>query len=218
MTRALVFVAAFALAALAAQADEIESAKRRWAESPHWPLLERILPPTFARRQLPAPQSRGAKLMMRYCVQCHNLPNPAMHEPKRWPPVVERMVFRMRGKGNLGPLMADMMAEVEAPTEDEQRTLLVYLRRYAQKPLDPKRVPEVLQPAGEPFRVACSQCHALPDPRRYTAAQWPAVVERMQENMDWMNRVVSSKRMPGEPELRIEDINAFLARYARKTR
>jgi len=216
MRRALVFAAAFALAAPAAQADEIQTAKRRWAQSPHGPLLERILPPTFARRQLPAPRSRGAKLMMRYCVQCHNLPNPAMHEPKRWPSVVERMVFRMRGKGNLGPLMADMMAEVEAPTEDEQRTLLAYLARYAQKPLDPKKIPEVLQPAGEPFRIACGQCHALPDPRRYSAAQWPAVVERMQENMDWMNRVVSSKPQPGEPQLRIEDINAFLARHARR--
>ena len=216
MRRALVFAAAFALAAPAAQADEIQTAKRRWAQSPHGPLLERILPPTFARRQLPAPRSRGAKLMMRYCVQCHNLPNPAMHEPKRWPSVVERMVFRMRGKGNLGPLMADMMAEVEAPTEDEQRTLLAYLARYAQKPLDPKKIPEVLQPAGEPFRIACGQCHALPDPRRYSAAQWPAVVERMQENMDWMNRVVSSKPQPGELQLRIEDINAFLAKYARK--
>lgn len=216
MVRALFFVAAFALAALAAQADEIATAKRRWAETPHGLLLERILPPTFARRQLPAPQSRGAKLMMRYCVQCHNLPNPAMHEPKRWPSVVERMVFRMRGKGNLGPLMADLMAEVEAPTEDEQRTLLAYLTRYAQKPLDPKRIPEVLQPAGEPFRIACSQCHALPDPRRYTAAQWPAVVERMQENMEWMNRVVGSKHQPGEPRLRMEDIKSFLARHARR--
>lgn len=216
MKRALVLVAAVALAAPAAQADEIETAKRRWAQSPHGPLLERILPPTFARRQLPAPQSRGAKLMMRYCVQCHNLPNPAMHEPKRWPSVVERMVLRMQGKGNLGPLMADMMAEVEAPPEDEQRTLLAYLTRYALKPLDPKKIPEVLQPAGEPFRIACGQCHALPDPRRYTAAQWPAVVERMQENMDWMNRVVGSKPQPGEAQLRIEDINAFLARHARR--
>ena len=216
MTRALVFVAAFALAALAAQADEIETARRRWAQSPHGALLERILPPTFARRQLPAPKSAGAKLMMRYCVQCHNLPNPAMHEPKRWPSVVDRMVFRMQGKGNLGPLMADLMAEVEAPTEDEQRTLLSYLARYAQKPLDPKKIPEVLQPAGESFRIACSQCHALPDPRRYTAAQWPAVVERMQENMEWMNRVVGSKPDPKEPQLRIEEINAFLARHARR--
>jgi len=34
--------------------------------------------------------------------------------------------------------------------------------------------------------------------------------------MDWMNRVVGSKPVPGELQLRIEDINAFLARHARK--
>ena len=151
MTRAHLLLATLALAALGAQADEIASAKRRWADSPHGPLLERILPPTFARGQLPEPRSPGAQLVLRYCVQCHNLPNPAMHDAKRWPSVLERMVFRMRGKGNLGPLMAEMMLDVEAPGEDEQRTLLAYLRRNAQKPLDPKRYPDVYSPVGESF-------------------------------------------------------------------
>jgi len=45
---------------LAVAADDIAEAKRRWAESPHGPMLERILPPTFEARQLPAPGSRGA--------------------------------------------------------------------------------------------------------------------------------------------------------------
>ena len=39
--------------------------------------------------------------------------------------------------------------------------------------------------------------------------EWPAVVARMQENMEWMNRVVASKPVQGEPQLRIEDINAI---------
>jgi hypothetical protein len=38
----------------------------------------------------------------------------------------------------------------------------------------------------------------------------------MERNMAWMNRVVGSKPVPGEPQLRIEEINAFLARHARK--
>ena len=205
-----------ALAALVARADEIDEARRRWAESPHGPMLERILPPTFERRQLPDPRSRGAQLVVRYCVQCHNLPNPAMHDAKRWPSVVERMVVRMQGKGNLGTLMAEMMAKVEAPNPAEQRVLLDYLNRHAQRPLDEANVPEVLRPSGESFRVACSQCHTLPDPKRYTAAQWPAVVERMRKNMEWMNRIVGSKPDPTEPQLRIQDINSFLARHARR--
>jgi len=43
---------------------------------------------------------------VRYCVQCHNLPNPAMHHAGKWPGIVERMVLRMHGRGNLGTLMS----------------------------------------------------------------------------------------------------------------
>jgi hypothetical protein len=41
----------------------------------------------------------------------------------------------------------------------------------------------------------------------------------MRENMEWMNRVVGSQpaldRAAGEPQLRVEEINAFLRKYAR---
>ena len=202
-----------------AAADEIDEAKKRWAESPHGPLLERILPPTFEKRRLPEPRSQGARLTVRYCVQCHNLPNPAMHNAARWPGIVDRMVLRMEGRGNLGTLMSDMMAGVKAPTVEEKRELVAYLRKYAQKPLDPRRYPDVYRPEGEAFRLACNQCHVLPDPQRHTAAEWPLVVARMQENMQWMNRVVGTKpsldRAAGEPQLRIEEINAFLEKHAR---
>ena len=56
----------------------------------------------------------------------------------------------------------------------------------------------------------------LPDPKRHTAQEWRAVVARMERNMQWMNRVVGSQPIRGEPQLRIEDINAFLAKYAKK--
>ncbi len=202
--------------AFAAAADDMEDAKRRWAESPHGPMLERILPPTFDARDLPEPGSAGAALTRRYCVQCHNLPNPAMHNAAQWPGIVDRMVQRMQGPGNLGTLMSEMMAGVSAPTEKETPTLVAYLRRHAQRPLDPRRYPDVYQPAGDAFRVACNQCHVLPDPLRHTAAEWRAVVARMQENMAWMNRVVGTKAVPGEPQLRVDEINAFLAKHARQ--
>jgi len=211
--RLLIALLAFPLFAFG---DEIAEAKKRWSESPHGPLLERILPPTFEARQLPEPKSAGAQLTMQYCVQCHNLPNPAMHHAARWRGIVDRMVPRMQGKGNMGKLMADMMAGVKSPTPDEVRNIVAYLRKHAQQPLDPKKYPEAFTAEGEPFRLACNQCHVLPDPQRYTAKEWPAVVARMQENMEWMNRVVGTRPIPGEPQLRIEDINAFLAKYARQ--
>ena len=212
--RALAIV--LVLAPLATAADEIGDAKRRWAESPHGPMLERILPPTFEARQLPEPGSAGAQLTMQYCVQCHNLPNPAMHHAAKWPTIVERMVLRMEGKGNYGKLMFEMMAGVRAPSPAETETLVAYLQRNAHKALDARRYPEAFTAAGEPFRLACNQCHVLPDPERHTAAEWPAVVSRMQENMQWMNRVVGTTPRAGEPQLRVDEINAFLARHARK--
>jgi len=209
-----IFLAAAANAQDAGQL--VQQAKRRWAESPHGPMLERILPPTFEPRQLPNAKSRGASLLVRYCVQCHNLPNPAMHQAQKWPGIVERMVLRMQGRGNLGTLMSEMMAGVRAPGEEETALLVAYLRRHAQKPLDPKRYPEVTESSGEAFRLACSQCHVLPDPKRHTAPEWRTVVARMQENMQWMNRVVASQPVPGEAQLRVEEINAFLEKYSRR--
>jgi len=212
-------VAALLLATAASAQDAVQliaQAKKRWAESPHGPLLERILPPTFELHQLPERRSRGARLLVQYCVQCHNLPNPAMHQAAKWPGIFERMVVRMRGKGNLGELMQDMMEGVEAPSVGEAEALLAYLRKHSQRPLDPKKYPAVNLPEGQSFKLACQQCHVLPDPKRHTASEWPAVVARMEKNMQWMNRVVGNQPDPTEPQLRIEEINAFLVRYARK--
>ncbi|HMH18306.1 MAG TPA: hypothetical protein VK572_09200 [Burkholderiales bacterium] len=215
---AFVFAAVFAAAPARAQdsARLVEQAKKRWSESPHGPMLERILPPTFGPRQLPQPKSRGAQLVIRYCVQCHNLPNPAMHQAEKWPGIFERMVVRMKGKGNMGELMQEMMVGVEAPSADEAETLLAYLQNQSQLPFDPKKYPAVNQPEGQSFKLACQQCHVLPDPQRHTASEWPAVVARMEKNMEWMNRVIGNRHPPDEPQLKIEEINAFLIKYARK--
>ena len=214
-----VFFFLLALLPFYCRADEIAEARKRWTESPHGPMLERLLPPTFEARQLPERRSAGAQLTVRYCVQCHNLPNPAMHHAARWPAIVERMVLRMQGRGNMGTLMSEMMAGVHAPDAAEAKTLTAYLRRHAQRPLDAQRYPEVNQPSGEAFRLACNQCHVLPDPQRHTAREWPRVVARMQQNMVWMNRVVGSQpalnQAAGEPQLRVDEINAFLQKYAR---
>jgi len=199
-----------------ALADEAAEARKRWESSPHGPMLERILPPTFRPAELPEPGSEGARLTLRYCMQCHNLANPAMHHAAKWPAIVDRMVVRMEGRGNMGALMSEMMAGVKAPLEDETRAIVSYLQKYAQTPLDAQRYPEVNRRSGEAFRLACNQCHVLPDPKRHTADEWPKVVARMQENMEWMNRVVGSQPVPGEPQLRIEEINAFLRKYARR--
>jgi len=219
LARAAALAAALTPAAAVAAdpaGQAVDAARKRWQESPHGPMLERILPPTFEPAQLPEPASRGARLTIEYCVQCHNLPNPAMHHAAKWPGIVERMVLRMRGKGNLGELMKEMMAGVKAPSDDERVVLLAYLQRHSQRPLDPRRYPEIRTDATKSFRLACQQCHTLPDPQRHTASEWESVVARMERNMLWMNRVVGSRPDPREPQLRVDEILDFLQRYAKK--
>ena len=149
-------------------------------------MLERILLPAVEPQQLPEPHADGARLMSRYCVQCHHLPSPQMRAAARWQSVVERMVWRMRGQGNMGALMKDMMASVAAPADPEVAALAAYLRKHAQCEIDPKH-PALQTGASQMYSLACSQCHALPDPQRHTAGEWPGVVKRMQMHMTWAN-------------------------------
>lgn len=198
-----------------AESPETAQARRLWAQSPHGRMLERILPPAIEPRQLPEPQSEGARLTTRYCVQCHYLPNPRMHTAERWQPVVERMVWRMQGKGNMGALMKDMMARVEAPDAAGIATLSAYLRKHAQREIDPRH-PALQTSAGQIYSLACSQCHALPDPQRHTASVWPGVVRRMQDHMAWANTIVGVAELRTNPELDTAEIIRLLQRYARR--
>jgi cytochrome c2 len=190
-------------------------AQRLWAKSPHGAMLERILPRVVEPRDLPEPASEGARLTARYCVQCHHLASPAMHTPTRWRSVVDRMVWRMRGNGNMGALMKEMMARVEAPGERQAETIVRYLQKHAQAPIDPKH-PALATKAGGIFVLACSQCHALPDPQRHTAGEWPEVVARMKQHLAWTNTIVGSPELKTVPELKTEEIVKLLQRYARR--
>jgi uncharacterized membrane protein YfcA len=197
-----------------AATPEAEEAQKAWARSPYGPMMRRILPPSIGPDALPDAASRGARLTARYCVQCHYLPNPQMHTRERWDGVVDRMVWRMRGNGNMGAVMKDMMASVKAPSDDEMQVLRRYLEANAQTEIDPSH-PALKTPAGEMFSIACSQCHALPDPQRHTARDWPRVVERMKRHMAWANTVTGAPELRTNPELKTEEIVKVLQRYAR---
>lgn len=212
-------------------ADELErlarESRERWSKSSHGPMLLRILPERMRPSQLPDAGSRGARLVSLYCVQCHNLPDPAMHDARSWPEVVRRMVPRMEGRGNLGPLMADLMLPpgsggraLAAPTPAEEADIVRYLQRHAQRGFDPAADPELAQAMqrgpGRMFADACSQCHVLPDPTQHTAEEWPKVVLRMRENLEWMTRAVGGRADPREPQLSVPEIVGFLQRYARR--
>ncbi len=222
LPRCTAVLAAAAFAAPAALAEttasdtpEIAKAKYLWSQTPHGRMLERILPPAIEPGELPEPRSEGARLTARYCVQCHYLPSPRMHTAAKWVPIVERMVWRMEGKGNLGDLMKEMMADIQAPSQRETATLARYLQKHGQQEIDPQH-PALKSTAGQMFSLACSQCHALPDPRRHSAREWPTVVERMKRHMAWTNVVVGMRELRTVPELKTEEIVRLLQHYARK--
>jgi hypothetical protein len=208
--------------------------RQHWERHPHGQWLLRILPVRLRPSELPDAHSPAARLTARYCVQCHALPAPSMHGAQRWERVVERMLPRMRGEGNQGRLMHEMMQGLAAPDAEQVRIIIGYLARHAQQPLPlgdrdrseqdrrmPSTVPgrpELTQALGTEegrmFQSACNQCHELPDPAAHRAAEWPVVVQRMQENMQWMNRVVGSSDDPREPRLDPQRITAFLQAFA----
>jgi hypothetical protein len=208
--------------------------RERWEAHPNGQWLLRILPVRMKPSDLPDAHSEAARLTARYCVQCHALPNPAMHGAQRWEGVVERMVPRMRGEGNQGRLMREMMDGIEAPDAREVGVIIGYLTRHAQQPLPlaerpglernrraPPAVPgrpdlslALASEDGRMFRAACDQCHELPDPAGHRAREWPAIIERMQANMQWMNRVVGSIDDPREPRLDTQRIITFLKEFA----
>src|SRR5262245_281830 len=194
--------------------QDVARAKYLWSQSPHGKMLERILPPAIEPAQLPEPRSAGARLTARYCVQCHYLPSPQMHSADRWKIVVERMIWRMHGNGNMGPLMKEMMDNVEAPSDKEAAILTDYLQKHGQREIDPAHAALKSEP-GQMFSLACSQCHGLPDPRRHTAREWPGVVDRMKRHMAWTNLVTGADELKTHPVLNTAEIVRFLQRHAR---
>jgi cytochrome c5 len=133
-------------------------------------------PPNITAADLPEPNSSGARLVVQYCSQCHNLPTPGMHSATDWPSIVRRMWLRMEW---LPPTLG-----VQVPTMAERFAMLDYLTANA------LRVSAANLPTGpgrETFELVCSRCHALPDPRVHSPADWPAVYSRMEQNMARMN-------------------------------
>ncbi len=87
------------------------------------------MPPAVGPAELPEPNSAGAKLVTKYCMQCHGLPSPTQHSASGWPPTVARMNMRMQWMSrNNSPM------NIQAPTEEELRTLTAYLQKHAAEP------------------------------------------------------------------------------------
>lgn len=142
------------------------------------------VPPGIDAALLPQPTSAGAALLQKYCAQCHNLPGPGRHTREEWPAVVSRMETLMQVshfyRGLLGP--------VAVPDTDERALLQGYLQHNALRALPPHPVALPMGQAERAFRTHCGDCHAAPDPRQYAAANWPSLLQRMDEHRAVMAR------------------------------
>jgi cytochrome c5 len=135
------------------------------------------LPPDWiGPGDLPQPDSRGAKLVVAYCRQCHALPTPRAHGAADWPVVVRRMWLRMEGLPE--------SLRVQVPSQSERSDIVQYLTTNALK------VATGPLPAGmgrDAFLLACNRCHAAPDPGLHSKEEWPIVLARVERNMKRMN-------------------------------
>lgn len=145
------------------------------------------VPEGIAATELPDPDSRGAGLVSRYCSQCHGLPSPSRLSADEWSSTARRMFARMEHMERMRGRMRMRMDDVSAPSADEERVMVDYLRRHALRTISADELPEADLPGAPLFARSCSRCHALPDPGLYRPDEWPAVVERMRENMRAMD-------------------------------
>ena len=135
---------------------------------------------------LPNPNSEGARLEARYCIQCHGIPSPASHNTTDWVPVLRRMVLMMERSGSMGMMGKGMMGRmhpVETPNSEEITKLLSYLQAHSLKSVTKENIPETDSKGAALFSGKCNRCHALPDPAQHTATEWPAIVSRMRQHL-----------------------------------
>jgi cytochrome c5 len=157
-------------------------------------MMSGLLPPDMKPETLPDPDGLGAKLLNRYCAQCHSLPSPAMHTAEEWPTVEARMFSRIQMMGSMRGMMGGRMMrgmiDIQAPSKEEESTILTYLKRHGLRPASVENLGPPDTPGLALFRQTCSLCHALPDPKLHTADEWPGVVGRMRKNMEIMGKRV----------------------------
>jgi cytochrome c5 len=148
--------------------------------------LVALPPPGISPADLPEATSAGAKNVAEFCSQCHNIPSPAAHSATDWPSVARRMWLRME--------LIPASTGIKVPSIQQRQVLLNYLLDNSLK-VSGSNLPE--RAGRSTFSETCSRCHALPDPRQHSAADWPAVVLRMGQRMDQLK---VSRPTPGQTQ------------------
>lgn len=179
----LVFAAGLMLHILSASTVKAEESKKKQAEP-----ARRILQfgnmggllPTIAPEDLPDSDSQGARLMSKYCNQCHNLPGPGMHTLREWSKIYWVMYWRMiQTKKNY--------SNFEAPDYNDGKIMFAYLSQNALKEIRFGDI-NTSKEGGVEFQSICTQCHQPPAPTQHRKKDWRGVVNRMKGHMASMGK------------------------------
>ncbi len=149
-------------------------------------LMRAWVPPRNEPVTLPNADSRGAKLLARYCAQCHGLPDPKAYSADEWPRVMERMALRMKTVGS----RRCHVLQLAVPTDQEKSELLGYLRQSAFESLNAGPKVSLTGEGAMAYLNFCSQCHDPPHPRQHLPSEWQKVVDRMQDYAYFIGRRV----------------------------
>jgi hypothetical protein len=137
-----------------------------------------IMPPDMSPALLPEPGSEGALALQRYCVQCHYLTGPGRHTREEWTDVLRRMDTLM----GVSSFYRGLLGPVAMPDAREKAALVAYLERHALRALPPPAGTTPPVGAERAYRAICGDCHAVPDPRAYAEAAWPALLTKMDQH------------------------------------
>ena len=173
-------------------AQDMEAVSREVNKTLMNQMIKEPLPPGISPENLPDPNSSGAKLLQKYCSQCHNIFSPRMHSAEKWSSVFQRVSWHMQDcpKGE----RMGRMAKVEAPSPQEGTELLNYLKLYSLQAADQSKLEHLDTSSGMTFLGTCAQCHALPDPKQHNTQEWPEITARMKQNMQFMDKPVIRPR------------------------
>jgi hypothetical protein len=79
-------------------------------------------PRFVAADALPDREGEGARLVQKYCVSCHPIPDPSFHRAADWPASLADMELRIQTR---------VMKSAPMPSHPEWRTLEAYLKAHA---------------------------------------------------------------------------------------
>jgi len=159
--------------------DRKREKKRSLGQGMRRQMMTDVIPSGVNPDELPDRDSRGAKLFVRNCMDCHELPSPAMLSAGEWPEVSRRMFRRMNMKRGM------MRATI---SHEEEQAIISYLKKHALASASEDQFASEQSRGAQLFKEICAQCHALPDPQTYSLQEWERIIERMQNHMEKMNK------------------------------